>query len=167
VQDVHGWSPVDYSLLVVGAGLIGVLGSVVGGRGSDRLGRRRVGSLGYCGYPLFAALFFLGPSWALAPAWGIAVFFNSAGDVILRAMVSELFPTDQRGAAAGWLIGVQTLGWAAGLFLVGWGTSVWGSLPLTVSVVALAMLLGAASLLALPETSGRALEDLHREDGAG
>lgn len=164
VQRAHGWTPSDYSVMVILAGLIGVTGSVVGGRGSDRFGRRWVGSAGYALYPLFAALFFLGPGSLLAIAWGLAVFFAAAGDVILRAMASELFPTGQRGASSGWLIGVQTLGWTVGLFLVGWGTDVGGDLGLAIAVVACFMLLGALSLLVLPETSGHSLESLHGDD---
>ena len=150
-------------MLVLGGGLIGVMGSVVGGRLSDRLGRRWVGSLGYAIYPLYASLFFLGPSWCLAVAWGFAVFFNAAGEVVLRAMASELFPTDQRGASGGWLIGVQTLGWSAGLFLVGWGTELTGELPLAISAVAFLIVAGALTLLLLPETSGQSLEALQDE----
>ena len=164
VQHTHGWSPGDYALLVLGAGLIGVFGSVMGGRGSDRFGRRGVGSLFFALTPLFVGLYFLGPAVLLPLAWGLAVFCNSAGDVILRAMASELFPTRQRGASAGWLVGVQTLGWASGLFLVGWGTELTGSLPLAVAAVAGALVLGALALLVLPETSGQELESLHEED---
>jgi putative MFS transporter len=164
VLNNHGWTPGDYAMLVIGAGVIGVLGNVVGGRGSDRFGRRGVGSLFYAVAPLFTGLYFLGPAALLPLAWGLAVFCNSGGEVILRAMASELFPTRQRAASAGWLIGVQTLGWASGLFLVGWGTEQTGSLPLAVAAVAGSLVLGALALLVLPETSGHELESLHRED---
>ncbi len=163
VQNNHGWSPADYAMLVLGAGLIAVAGNVVGGRGSDRWGRRGVGSLAYALAPLFVALYFLGPASLLVPAWGLAVFCNSGGEVILRAMASELFPTRQRAASGGWLIGVQTLGWSSGLFMVGGMTSAGTGLPQAVALVACLLVLGALALLLLPETSGHELEALHDE----
>jgi len=119
VQEVHGWSPADYTVLVILGGAIGIFGAVAGGRGSDRFGRRAVGTLGYATAPIFAALFFMGPSGGLVVAWGCFVFFSSAGDVVLRALSAELFPTSHRGAATGWFMLVQTLGWSGGLVIVG------------------------------------------------
>jgi len=158
VQTVHGWSPADYSLMVILGGGIGVLGSVLGGRGSDRFGRRVVGSLGFCIAPLFGFLFFFGPASLLILSWGLFVFCNSAGEVILRALSAELFSTSHRGTSTGWLLLVQTLGWTTGLVLVGLTSRSIEELAGTLAFATLVLLGGGLALLAVPETRGRELE---------
>jgi AAHS family benzoate transporter-like MFS transporter len=160
VQTFHGWSPGHYTLLVLGGGMIGVFGNVVGGRGSDRFGRRRIGFLGYALMPLCIGLFVLGPSATLVPAWGLAVLFGTAADVVVRALATELFPTSHRAAAGGWLIGVQTVGWSLGLFGVGLLTRVETDLPLVIAGVSLAGFVGALAVLRVPETHDRELEEI-------
>lgn len=158
VQTEHGWAPGQYTLLVLGAGVIGVSGNVLGGRGSDRFGRRGVGLVCWLLAPLFAALFYNGPAWTLVPAWGLCVLFMSAGDLVVRALAAELFPTSQRGTASGWLIAVQTVGWSLGLLLVGLVTRFEGELSAAITAVAFAGVLAGASLMLLPETGRRELE---------
>lgn len=160
VQEFHGWAPGQYTLLVFGGGLIGVMGNVVGGRGSDRFGRRGVGFLGYALMPLCIVVFMLGPSATLVPAWGLAVLCGSAADVVVRAVATELFPTTHRAAAGGWLIGVQTLGWAMGLFGVGLLTREHADLPRVIAAVSLVGFAAALAFLRVPETRHRELEEI-------
>jgi MFS family permease len=163
VQEVHGWSPAGYSGLVLLGGGIGVLGNVVGGRGSDRIGRRKIGPAGFALAPLFAFLFYFGPGWSLVVAWGLFVFCSSASDVVLRALSAELFPTSQRGASTGWLTLVQTLGWTTGLVVIGLGTGSIEELGQTVAFISLALVVAGAALFLVPETRGRELESLSEE----
>jgi MFS family permease len=158
VQEVHGWTPADYSVLVIVGGAIGILGSVIGGRSSDRIGRRVVGSVGFCLAPIFGFLFFFGPSSLLILTWGLFIFCNSAGEVILRALSAELFSTSHRGTATGWLLLVQTLGWTAGLVGVGFMSSSIDELASTLAFATLILLAAGLALLAVPETRGRELE---------
>jgi MFS family permease len=158
VQAVHGWSPGQFTLLVIGGGLIGVGGSFLGGRGSDRFGRRRVGFWSLLFVPAFVALFFNGPALLLPLAWGLAVLCNSAGDLVIRALSAELFDTSHRSTAAGWLMLVQTLGWTVGLLGVGLATESLQDLAHAVSWVALASMAAAACILWVPETRRRELE---------
>jgi AAHS family benzoate transporter-like MFS transporter len=160
VRTVHGWEPGHYSLLVVGGGLIGVLGNVVGGRGSDRFGRRRIGFGGLLLLPLFVALFALGPSQTLVVAWGLVVLCSSAAGIVLRALATELFPTSHRATAGGWLVLVETVGWSLGLLLVGVFADSAEDLPGLVALFALASLPAAAFLLLVPETHRRELEEI-------
>ncbi|MGI9432148.1 MAG: MFS transporter, partial [Myxococcota bacterium] len=160
VQEVHGWSPGQYTLLVLGAGMLGVFGNILGGRGSDLWGRRRVGFCAWLVVPLFVALFYHGPWWTLAVAWGFGVLFGSAGEVVMRALATELFDTSHRATAVGWLILVQTLGWAGGLFIVGFGADTFEDLPRVISWVACGSAVAAFCLLLVPETSRRELESL-------
>jgi len=160
VQGVHGWSPADYTVMVILGGAIGIFGSIAGGRGSDRFGRRGVGSMGYAAAPIFAALFFMGPSGGLVVAWGCFVFFSSAGDVVLRALSAELFPTSHRGTATGWFMLVQTLGWSGGLVIVGFAVDSVDELGPILVFLSLCLVLAAAALRLLPETHQRELETL-------
>ena len=158
VQAVHGWSPGQFTLLVIGGGLIGVGGTFLGGRGSDRFGRRRVGFWSLLFVPVFVALFYNGPALLLPVAWGLAVFCNSAGELVIRALSTELFDTSHRSTAAGWLMLVQTLGWTVGLLGVGLATESLSDLAHAVSWVALASVAAAACILWAPETRHRELE---------
>jgi MFS family permease len=160
VQSVHGWEPGHYTLLVFGGGLLGLLGNLVGGRGSDRFGRRRVGFACLALAPLFIASFYLGPVATLVVTWGLGVLCTSAGEVVIRALSAELFPTSHRGSATGWLILVQSLGWALGLFLVGVGPDGWSELARTIPLISLACAAAALCLLFVPETNRRELEGI-------
>jgi len=166
VQEVHGWSPGQYTLLVLGAGMLGVFGNVLGGRGSDLWGRRRIGFFAWLVVPLFVALFYHGPWWTLAAAWGFGVLFGSAGEVVMRALATELFDTSHRATAAGWLILVQTLGWSGGLFIVGFAADTFDDLPRVISWVACGSAVAAFCLLLVPETSQRELESIVESEPA-
>jgi len=162
VQHAHGWAPGDYSLLVLGGGFIGMFGNIVGGRGSDRFGRRKVGFAMLAISPAFAVLFFNGPASLLFLNWGLYVLCMSAADVVIRAQSTELFPTSQRGSSGGMLISVQSIGFVAGLLLFGFGTET-GDLASVVSWVSLSSVGAAICLLFLPETHQRELESISAE----
>jgi MFS family permease len=157
-QSVHGYAPGNYSALVIGGGFLGMAGSVLGGRASDRIGRRAGGVGALLLVPAATALYYRGPAWALPLGFAAFVFSSTAGDVVVRALAGELFPTDRRGASTGWLILVQTLGFALGLALVGLGTREAADLGLAVPLVSLASAAGGLCLLLLPETGRRELE---------
>lgn len=163
VQTVHGWAPWQLTVMILGAGALGIIGNVVAGRLGDRIGRRIVGAAAFLLFPVAAILFYNGPGWALPLCFVAIVFASSAGDVIVRAFSTELFPTSQRGASAGWLTLLQTIGWVIGLLLVGAGTITDVPLPRMVSLVALGVAGAGLLLLLLPETRARELEDLSVE----
>ena len=148
----------------MGGGTIGILGSILGGRGSDRYGRRLIGCAGLAFAPLFAFLFLMGPESTLVLAWGLFVFCSSAGDVVVRALSAELFPTAQRGTATGWLMLVQTLGWTVGLLLVGLATESLDDLSRSISFLSLVMIVAGLALLTVPETHRRELETISGDE---
>jgi putative MFS transporter len=163
VKETHGWQPWQYSTMVLVAGGVGIIGNVVAGRVGDRSGRRIVGLAAFLAYPLAAVVFYNGPSMALPLCYGVFVFAGSAGDVVVRAFSTELFPTSQRAASAAWLTLLQTFGWIFGLWIVGAGTRLGVALPLMISAVALSMAVAGFLVLLLPETRQRELEELSHE----
>jgi MFS family permease len=162
-QTVHGWTPGQYASMVLGGGAIGIVGNVIAGRLGDRIGRRLVGLAFLAVYPLSAGILYHGPGWMVPLGFALFVFCETAGQVIFRALSTELFPTSHRGTAAGWIAFVQALGWSAGLWLAGEMTGVWGTLFDATSVLALASLAAGLLLLLLPETRQRELEEISGE----
>ena len=161
VKEYHGWTPGQFALLIVGGGLIGVLGNVIGGRGSDRFGRRRIAFLGWMGMPACIALFCLGPPETLVVAWGLAILCGSASEIALRTVATELFPTLYRATAGGWLVLVQTAGWSLGLLLASVLSASDADLPRVITLLSFASVAAAFVFVALvPETQGRELEEL-------
>jgi putative MFS transporter len=156
----HGWTPAQFSLMFIFGGAVGIIGNVFAGRLGDSIGRRWVGFVMLALFPLFAWIFYHGPSWSLPLAWIAFVFCNTASGVIIRALSTELFPTSHRGTAAAWLALVQTLGWAIGLAIVGAGTTAPGDIARMTGFTSLAVLAAAFAVLFLPETRQRELEEI-------
>lgn len=163
LQEQHGWAPWQYSMMLFIGGGIGIAGNVVAGRLGDRIGRRIVGFAALALYPAAAIAFYRGPELALGFCFAAIVFTSNAGDVVIRAFASELFPTGQRGASAGWLTLLQTFGYIGGLVLVGRGIAGGIDRPLVIAAVSLAVLIAAVCVLLLPESRGRELETLSHE----
>jgi putative MFS transporter len=159
-QKLHGWAPGHYSLMVVVGGGFGIMGNVVAGRLGDRRGRRLVGAFFFGVYPAAAWLFYQGPGLSLPLAFAMIVFTGTAGGVILRTLATELFPTPYRSTASGWLSFVQTLGWTAGLLLLGIAGQNAGDIARFTAQLSLAVLAGGLTILVLPETSQRELEEI-------
>jgi putative MFS transporter len=163
LQTVHGWEPWQYSTMLFVGGGIGIVGNVVAGKLGDRFGRRAVGFAALALYPVAAIAFYQGPEWALGACFAMIVFTSNAGDVVIRAFSTELFPTSQRGSSAGLLTLLQTVGFITGLTLVGSGTESAGDLPGWIAAASLSVLLAALCVLLLPESKGRELETLSSE----
>jgi putative MFS transporter len=163
LQTAHGWEPWQYSTMLFVGGGIGIVGNVVAGRLGDRFGRRVVGFAALALYPAAAIAFYQGPEWALGICFAAIVFTSNAGDVVIRAFSTELFPTSQRGSSAGVLTLLSTCGFITGLVFVGGGSEGAADLPNWISMGALSVLVAAVCVLLLPESRGRELETLSQE----
>ncbi len=164
VQEHHGWEPGQYSIMLLAAGTVGILGHPFAGRVADARGRRLVGFAFYALFPFLAFAFYSAPGWALAFLWVPMVFVITGGITISRALATELFPTSYRGTASGFLQLMDTLGAAAALFAISAMTVTGASAIPAVQVVVWISLLAALALLVLPETGRRELEDIS-DDG--
>ncbi len=160
VLEYHGWEAYQLSMMVLVAGAVGVAGNVVAGRLADRLGRRLVGFFFLTVFPVGAWLFYNGPSWSLTVLWAVLVFTMMGGNVIIRALSSELFPTSHRGTSTGVLVLMETLGAAAGLFVLGVLQQRGDDLSLLIPSISLATIAAGALLFLFPETRQKELESL-------
>lgn len=170
VQHVHGWSPTAYAAMILVAGGLGILGNVVAGRIADSLGRRRTGTLFLASFPFACGLFYLGPAASLWPAWILMLFTASGGRLIVRALATELFPTDRRGTATGFYTSVEMVGGGVGLLAVhAFGSVGDARLPELVTAVSTLVLVAGAIVARFPETSGVELEAIapHEPASAG
>jgi MFS family permease len=168
VQEAHGWEPAHYALLGFVGGFFAIFANTLAGRWSDRFGRRRLAVLFLALNPPLVIAFYNGRGAWLPPLWVSMTFCAMAGGVLLRTFATELFPTSHRSTAAGAMALVTTLGAVLGMSaesaLYGLLGSHWEAISLLV-VVALA---GPFIVrFALPETSGRALDEISPEPGGG
>lgn len=163
VLEYHGWPPWQYSLMFVVCGGVGIIGNIAAGRMADRRGRRSVGLFFLGGFPLVAWIFFRGPDLAIPLVWIALVFSSTAGNVIIRAFSTELFPTSQRATSAGMLVLFETLGAGVGLSLLTLLSAEKGDLIPLIPVVSIASLAAGLILLFFPETHQRELESLSHE----
>jgi MFS family permease len=159
----HHWEPWRFSVMVVAAGAVGMVGNVIAGRLGDLFGRRPVGFAVAASFPVLAWLFYHLPGFYLPLLWAFLTVCSVSCNVTIRALATEVFPTSHRGTSGGWLSLVQTLGTAAGLGIVGVGIAGGASLPTMVSTLAVLTIVAGAALFLLPETSGRELEEISAE----
>jgi len=141
------------------------IGLIVGGRLADVRGRRRLIAVTI---PLATAgvlaSFIVGgpPMWATAFAGG---FLGGIAYPALAVYRAELFPTGNRGKAAGFLTVAALLGGIVGLLIVGRTLDAGSSYAAVISLVAIGQLVVVVIVLAsLPETAHRELEDLNPQD---
>ncbi|MFP6663958.1 MAG: MFS transporter [Deltaproteobacteria bacterium] len=160
VLEERGWEPWQFSTMVILTGSVGLAGNVYAGRLGDRFGRRPIGLITMTLVPVGAVLFFHANDAVLPAAWIILSLGTIASNLVLRALVTESFPTNQRSTAAGWMTLLGTLGAAAGLWAVALGRNAGMELTTIISLVSLLASVAGFCLFLLPETSGRELEEI-------
>lgn len=164
LQEAHGWAPGDVSRLYFLGGALGILGSIVSGRLSDRFGRRRMGALFYLIAPLLTIWLYSTQSNLVIPLWIVQLFFDVAGGTIVTAYGVELFPTSYRSTAGSALAVAGTTGGALGLFLEGILYRFTGSHWIAVSCLTVFWMIAPVIMFfSLPETAGRELEAISPE----
>jgi putative MFS transporter len=164
LEKVHHWSPSRVSLLVGAGGMLGIVGDLVAGFLSDKLGRRYVGAFFLLLAPLLGAAFYNTSGIVMAAAWVIALFANTAASTVLNAYSAELFPTSHRSTAASALSVVNTIGGVLGLLVEPLIYMLTGTHWRAASLLYLVSL-GAPMVVVVlfPETAGKELDELSPE----
>jgi putative MFS transporter len=163
LQETHHWSPGNVSSLFLFGGALGIMGSIVAGRLSDRHGRRVMGATFLFLSPVLTIWMYTASGWSIVPAWILETFFDIAASTILNAYSAELFPTSYRSTAGSALAVAGTTGGALGLFFEGVLYNFTGSHARAVCYLTVFWIISPMIMWFLPETSGRELEEISPE----
>jgi len=163
LQETHHWSPANVSSLFFFGGALGILGSIIAGRLSDRYGRRVMGAAFMFLSPILTIWMYTAPGWSIVPAWILEEFFDIAAITILNAYSAELFPTSYRSTAGSALAVAGTSGGALGLLFESVLFNITGSHARDVRCLTVFWIIAPAIIWFLPETSGRELEEISPE----
>ena len=165
LREIRGFDAGTISLFTLTTATPAGIGLVIGGRLADVRGRRRLIALTV---PTATALILLSFVVDGPPMWLAAFAGGFIGGISLPALAvyrAELFPTGNRGRAAGLLTAAALLGGIVGLLLVGQLLDRGWSYGQAIGLVALAQLVVVAVVLTMfPETAHRELEDLNPLD---
>lgn len=157
-ENVLGLSPTATAALTVAGGPTGLAGLLVGRFSSDRLGRRVTAGAGLALLAGSVLVAYSGSATALVAGFLAGVLFGSVFGTAALALGNELFPTEVRAAAAGWIVVSGVLGATAGLAVVGATADLFESFGSAFAVVCVPALATAALVVRLPETKGLELE---------
>jgi DHA2 family methylenomycin A resistance protein-like MFS transporter len=164
LQEIHGYSPANVTVLFLTAGGLGILGNIYAGILGDRFGRKPIMCTGMVLNALAIAGFYNASGWSLPPLWVLAVFTITGVGVLFKALGSELFPTSYRSTASGMRAVVGSLGGVAGLLLEGPLYTWLGSHALAITAMVPVLILPPILIATLlPETAARELEDISPE----
>ena len=158
LQSVANWEPSQVALVSFAAGMIGLVGTFLGGRLADRFGRKPVAMiatlicvLGLSGVYLNSTFGFVGGALSI----GYMAWF--AASVALRATMTELIPTKARATVAGTSEIGASSGAILGGSLVAFLIPVLGGLGHALIAIMPMVVLALISIICLPETKGRVL----------
>jgi MFS family permease len=164
LQQTHHYSPGGVGLLFVSGGFVAVVGNVLAGRVSDRVGRRTVILAGMVITASAFAAFFSGYDGPYLPLiWIVAMFGYFSAEALLAGLAVELFPTSFRATAGGLRYLSQILGGALGLVLEGRFYDWFGAHGPAISVSLAIIPVAIIGILLLPEPARRVLEDIAPE----
>ncbi|HVA78454.1 MAG TPA: MFS transporter [Candidatus Binataceae bacterium] len=164
LQEAHGYSPANVSTLYVVGGAIGILGNIIAGRMSDRIGRRTMGSICFLAAPLLTIWIYHSSGAGIIPAWILELFFDTASGTIVAAYSAELFPTSHRSTAGSALAVAGTTGGAIGLLLEGVLFSFFHSHWTAISYLTVFWMMAPFIMyFGYPETAGQELEEISPE----
>lgn len=142
--EVHGYSTVQISALFIASGVLAVVGNMLAGSASDRIGRRPMLAAALLVNCAAAAVFYSSSGVWLPIAWALTLFSFLVVDLVTYALAGELFPTSCRSTASTLRILFTVLGAAAGLGVEGYLYTITGSHPQALVVMTF------SSLFALP-----------------
>jgi len=140
---------------------------VAGGKLADVHGRRVVGAVALFAGSVFTVVQFAIGGWPMWLASTIGAVVGGAGIPALGVYGAELFPTGNRGRAAGLISMLSLVGSSIGLVAAGWALDQEFGYGAVMGVLAGGPLIVAALVVVFyPETAHHELEDLNPEDRA-
>ncbi len=165
LEDARGFSATQISLFTLSTATPAGIGLIIGGRIADVRGRRHVLAVAL---PLATVLVVTSFAVNGVPMWFSAFGGGFIGGIAYPALAvyrAELFPTGNRGRAAGLLTAAALLGGIGGLLLAGQlldaGWPHWRVMALlAVAEVVVVIVV----VMSFPETAHRELEELNPED---
>jgi MFS family permease len=145
------WGSLRAGLVIIGAGAIGSLGLLIGGRVADVVGRKPTAVAGTILGVVGGISFFFTSGWLIALGIVVGSFGASMFVPAFQTMRAELFPTDVRSSAVSFLMVMSVVGAITSLAL---GRIAIGELglPLYIGLVGAVTLLSVPLLLLVPET---------------
>ena len=149
----YGWVAMYSVVLILGAPF-GIVGFLVGGRLSDRWGRRPAIAVSLVALAIGVVVIFpLGTQATFALGYWLIVFANATIWPAAGAYMAELFATEVRATFQSFLVSFQVLGSSIGLLVVGLIASRREVDALMIGG-AVAIIVAALLLWAMPETAG-------------
>jgi MFS family permease len=165
LEDARGYSAAAISAITFTTATPAAIGLIIGGRTADVRGRRRLLAVTI---PVATTMSVLSFSVAGAPMWVAAFLAGFVGSIAYPALAvyrAELFPTGNRGRAAGFLTAAALLGGIVGLLVA--GVLLDGDWPhgRVMALLALGQVVVVVTVLrTFPETAHRTLEELNPQD---
>ncbi|MCP5069163.1 MAG: MFS transporter [bacterium] len=165
LQEMHGYGPGSIGVLYLCGGAIGIMGSLLAGRLSDRFGRQSVVAAGaLMAFVSFAGFYNIRGGWIVIPFWIFQVFALIGLGATLKTLGSELFPTSHRSTASGVRAAIGTLGGVAGLGLESVLYGITGSHAEAISWMLPVLVIPPFVMWwVIPETARRTLEEIAPE----
>jgi MFS family permease len=111
---VKGYSLSQWSMVLLAALIMAMVGGVAGGWLMDRIGRKSALILGCVGLALFVVLLGFAGGVYLPIVAAITGFFTSLTYTWIVVYVPEIFPTERRGSCMGWTTTVARISYVAG-----------------------------------------------------
>lgn len=165
-ESILGMSSEAMAVIFVAAAPTGLLGLFVGRWTADRFGRRISAGIAMSATAAAGIVTYGGAPIGLAIGYITAIVAAAAYAPAAGALDAELFPTSQRGTAAGWVTAANIVGAVLGLVSFGLLVDAYQAFPPAAVTIAVPVILLAGLYARVPETRGMELHESAPESPA-
>lgn len=153
-----GVSRAEMAGAIVAAGVLGLVGLLLGRWITDRVGRRPTAIVCHALIAVSVVIAYFGSVPMMFGGFWLGVFIQGAYGVPLGTLSTEVFPTSMRATTQGWVAASGVLGAVVGLVLFGALSDATGSFRIAATAVAAVAAVTAVGYRWFPETVGMELE---------